>query len=246
MESRIKRAVASAAIAATCGSAMAAHPLVTDDTRTQGVGNHQLEFNTDWLRDSGVRGRIAAATYTYGVTPELDLFGNAPFSLSDPRGVGDVSIGGKWRFWEQGRSSIAVKPELLLPSGNAGRELGTGRTGAAFTVLTTHDFEPWTVHANIGFQVNRYRDTLQDEAGRRTIWRTSIAAAYALTEKSLLVFDIGAARHVERAVRANPAFALIGGIYAPAPDIDIDVGIRFGLNSAEVNRQVGAGITVRF
>lgn len=225
---------------------MAAHPLVTDDTGTQGTGNHQLEFNTDRFRDSGLRNRVAAFTYTYGASPSLDLFANLPYSLSTPSGISDVSVGGKWRFWEQDTTSIAIKPELLLPSGNVERELGTGRTGLLTTLLMTHDAEPWTFHANIGFQLTRYRDALREEAVRRTIWRASAAATYAVSEQTVLVLDVGTARNAERAVRANPAFALVGVIFSPTPDVDVDFGVKVGMNRAEVNRQVGAGLTIRF
>ena len=44
-----------AAVATACGllagaSAWAAHPLITDDTGTQGTGHWQLEINTDQTR----------------------------------------------------------------------------------------------------------------------------------------------------------------------------------------------------
>lgn len=246
MRTKLKSAVLTIAFSTICFPAMAAHPLVTDDTGTQDTGNHQLELNTDRFRDNGVRSRVAAVTYTYGVSPSLDLFANLPYGLSNPSGISDVSVGGKWRFWEQDKTSIAIKPELLLPSGKVDRELGTGRAGALTTLLLTHDAEPWTFHANVGFQVNRYRDGPRDEASRRTIWRASVAAAYPVNEKAVLVFDAGAARNPERASRANPAFALVGVIYSPTPDADVDIGVKVGLNSAEMNRQVGAGLTIRF
>lgn len=229
-----------------CRSAIAAHPLVTDDTATQGLGNHQLEFNTDQLRDSDFRTRVGAFTYSYGLQPNLDVFVNVPISISTPRGIGDLSLGAKWRFWEQQSSSIGLKPELLLPSGDVERELGTGRAGMAVTLLASHVFTPWTLHANVGFTMNRYKDSVSDDASRRTVWRLSAAASYAVNDTTAIVFDLGAGRNPERAVRANPAFALVGLIYTPYPEIDIDVGLKFGLNRAEVHRQLGAGLTLRF
>jgi hypothetical protein len=234
------------AFTSLCGHVIAAHPLVTDDTGTQDSGNHQVEFNTDWLRDNGARNHIAAATYSYGIRPDLDFFVNIPFSLSSPRGVSDVSVGGKWRFWDQAATSIAIKPELFLASGSVDRELGTGRAGMAFMLLATHVAEPWTLHANLGAQLIRYSDPIRDDGSRRTIWRASVAAAYAVSEQAVLVFDTGIARNLERSEKTNPAFAVIGVIYSPQQDIDLDVGLKIGLNRTEANRQSGIGLTIRF
>lgn len=229
-----------------CRPAIAAHPLVTDDTATQGLDNHQFEFNTDRLRDNDVRARVGALTYSYGLQPNLDVFVNVPISISRPRGMGDLSLGAKWRFWEQQSTSIGIKPELLLPSGNVDRALGTGRAGMAVTMLASHDFAPWTLHANVGFIMYRYKDVASDDVARRAVWRVSTAASYAVSDTVAVVFDLGAARNPERTIRANPAFTLVGLIYAPVPEIDLDVGVKFGLNRAEVHRQVGAGLTIRF
>lgn len=37
-----------AAVVLTSGTAFAAHPLITDDTGTQGQGKFQLEVNGEW------------------------------------------------------------------------------------------------------------------------------------------------------------------------------------------------------
>jgi hypothetical protein len=227
-------------------SAHAAHPLVTDDSSTQGRGNSQIELNADWARFAGETGRVAATTYSYGATDALDLYGNLPVSLSSPSGTGDLSFGAKWRFWQNERTSLAFKPELYLATGNASKGLGNGSASLGLTLIASHIVGRWGFDGNIGLTANRYREPPFDDARHLIVWRVSGALAYNLNARWTLVADTGAARNIEKAGKTNPAFILAGVIYTPRRNVDIDFGLRAGLNAAEVHRQAGAGLTVRF
>jgi hypothetical protein len=227
-------------------SAYAAHPLVTDDTSTQGRRNSQIELNSDWARFSGETGHTGAFTYSYGATDALDLYGNVPVSISSPSGKGDLSFGVKWRYWQNARSSLAVKSELFLPTGNEMKGLGNGSPSLGFTLLASHTSGRWGFDGNIGFTANRYRVPPFDDARHLIVWRISGAVIYSLTPHWVVVADAGVARNLEKAEKINPAFILVGAIYSQRNSIDIDIGIKAGLNAAEVNRQIGAGLTVRF
>ncbi|MGZ9712133.1 transporter [Glaciimonas sp. GNP009] len=227
-------------------SAFAAHPLVTDDTSTQDVGNRQLEVNTDWYKKQGDFSHVADVTFTYGVLSNVDLISDVPSTLSSPRGVNDGSLGIKWRFYEQGPISLAIKPILVLPTGNQNRSLGTGRSSGALTLIGTVDMSPWMFHGNIGVNVNRYALASDRQSNRDALWRASAAVSYSLTPKCSLVGDIGITRNSDVMSTINPAFMLTGLIYSPNKDVDLDAGIKFGLNSAEVSHQLGVGLTWRF
>jgi hypothetical protein len=227
-------------------SAWAAHPLVTDDTSTQGKGNYQVELNSDWARSAGETGHVAAFTLSRGTMDALDLYGNLPVSLTSPSGIGDLSFGAKWRFWQNERSSLAVKPELFLATGNAAKGLGKGSASLALTLIASHIVGRWGFDANIGITANRDRDPPFDDGRHLIVWRISGALAYTLTPRWTLVADTGIARNAEKAGKTNPAFILAGAIYTPRSNVDIDIGIKAGLTSVEVHRQAGAGLTVRF
>ena len=66
--------------------AQAAHPLVTEDTGTQGQGHYQFEFSVDQTRtaDAGavVHNRVFSTTLTYGLTDTLDVAISLPHLLS--------------------------------------------------------------------------------------------------------------------------------------------------------------------
>ena len=88
--------------------AYAAHPLISDDSGTQGAGNWQLEVNTDHTRtrDDGQTAwaRQLNTTLTRGVTDELDVAANLPLQRNSASGepaqsgVADVTVQAKWRF----------------------------------------------------------------------------------------------------------------------------------------------------
>ena len=227
-------------------SAFAAHPLATDDTGTQDAGNQQFEANTDWTRRNGVAGHVADFTYTYGLLSNVDVFSDLPVTATSPSGVNDASLGAKWRFYERGATSFAIKPVLLLPTGNQNVGLGTGRSSAAMTLIASIDRAPWAFHGNLGFAVNRYALAVDQQENRRLLWRASVAATYNLTQQWRFAADIGIARNQDVGSTINPAYFLTGVIYSPNQNVDLDAGIKFGLNNAEVNRQCGVGLTLRF
>lgn len=226
--------------------AWAAHPLVTDDTSTQGRGRSQVELNSDWSRFAGEKGHAAAFTYSYGTTDELDIYGNVPASLATPSGKGDISLGAKWRIWQTERTALALKPEVFFPTGDAMKGLGNGRTSFGVTLLASRVSGNWVWLGNIGVSANRYKVPPFEDARHLLAWRASTAVVYDLNAKWSILADIGIARNIENMGQQNPAYILFGAIYSPHENVDIDIGVKAGLNRTEVDRQVGAGLTVRF
>ncbi len=215
---------------------LAAHPLVTDDTFTQGLRNNQIELNTDRYADAGNVEQLAAFTYTYtyGAGETIDLFVNQPGRLSRPAGPQDLSVGAKWRIWQRNDTALAVKPELSLPTGDPARGLGTGRAGAALTLLTTISNGPWTVHANAGMSLARYRDPAARRLLRSRTWRASAAVTYAAADQWTILADTGVAQNPDRNSRIEPAFFLIGAIFSPHADLDLDIGVKAALDRRDV------------
>jgi len=94
---------------AACPS-WAAHPLITDDTGTQGKGKYQLELNGqyDWDEEEveGVSiksaGGEVAGTLSYGIAENVDLVFSMPYVWGkaevneiteyDEKGIGDAVL----------------------------------------------------------------------------------------------------------------------------------------------------------
>lgn len=228
----------------------AAHPLITDDPGTQGPGKHQLEINTDWTRHLGKSGHEGTLTYTYGTRADLDLFIDLPQSFLAQSGMRDVVIGTKWRWLENGPASLALKPSLSLPTGDANKGLGNGRASGTLLLIGAYEIEDWELLANLGVSVNRYQLATDRNSNHALIWRASAAVLYTVNEQWRLAADAGLVRNRDKTVSTSPAYFLAGVIYSPTQQLDLDAGMKWGLNcktcSEQTARQFGVGLTLRF
>lgn len=227
-------------------TAHAAHPLVSDDTGTQGVGGYQVEVNTDWLRDAGVKTRTATATLTRGMTESIDVYLDTPYALSQPTGFNDIGLGFKLRLFESDGLSVGLKPELSIATGNQDKQLGDGRSGGALTVLTQYELGAWTWLFNLGTELHRYSSLSSQDEYRRYINKASVGFTYQLDEQWLFVMDSGIQSHTNKSEKKAPRFALVGLIYNLSEDAELDVGYKKSLNHTETDRQIGVGVTFRF
>lgn len=237
----------------------ASHPLITDDTGTQGKGKFQLEINGetsyDKEKESGITvketGSEAAAVVSYGVLDNLDVVVGLPYQwnktkedsdvVSGEDGISDMSLEVKWMFYEKDGLSFALKPGVTLPTGDDGKGLGTGRMTYSMFFITTKEIEPWAFHFNAGYIRNENK---ADE--RKDIWHASLASTVAVMKDTQLVANVGAERNPDKSSTVDPAFILVGLIYSVSENFDIDFGVKFGLNKPETDRTLLAGMTVRF
>lgn len=235
------------AIFLLCNPVNAAHPLVTDDTATQGFRRQQVEFNSDRTSSGDQCSLSATATYSYGAHDDLDIYVNLPVTRSAAAtGINDIGIGAKWLWFSREHVTVALKPEMLLPTGNKNNGLGTGNVGAAFTGIVSYASSKFAVRGNAGMSAYRYAIAEVRNNSRSQIWRTSVAVAYHVTPTLSLVADTGMARNPQTASSSKPAFVILGLVYMPTKDLDLDLGVRRGLQSAEAERQFGVGYTLRF
>ncbi len=248
--------------AAAAAPVFAILPLITDDTGTQRPNKttHQVEFSFDRLRDrdAGIttKASVPGFTYTYGISDPLDVFigtSYARVSVNDPvggnarvNGIGDTALGVKWRFFEKDNLSLAIKPQIAFPTGDENKGLGTGRTSGAAALILTYEMEPMTLLANVAYFRNNYKLDADKTAFRSNLNRVSAAALVKVHEKVRLFGDVGSTTNADRTVSTRPAYFLFGAIYSPNKDLDLDVGLKLGLNSPEVDRTWSIGATFRF
>jgi hypothetical protein len=250
----------------------AAHPFITDDTGTQGKGNWQLELQGDLLRsertaDTGSgpveqKRKLNAfiPVLSYGILDSLDIqFGLSHVRLrttengvvtEDESGMSDSTLEVKWRFLEAGAFSLAVKPGLLLPTGDEAKGLGTGSTSWGVALLATYDAEPWTFLGNVAYSKARFK-LPQDAADNQSdLWRVSGGLSYAVAGDVRLVGEAGLRRNESRNDPYTPdktsQFAMIGIIYSPGKNMDFDAGFRKNLNDAEFDSAFLVGATFRW
>ncbi|MFA7381968.1 MAG: transporter [Desulfurivibrionaceae bacterium] len=235
-------------------AAFAAHPLITDDAGTMGTGKAQLELTGEYGHDK--EGGVTTKTWqgdaalTYGISEAVDLVIDLPYlhvKTSDDttslveNGFSDTSLAVKWRFYEDNGLSLALKPGLTLPTGDDEKGLGAGKATYSLFFVTSKEMDPWGFHLNLGYIRNE--NNLEEE---KNLWHASIASTLAVTENLTAVANLGVESNPDKLAGTDPAFVLAGLTYALSETIDLDCGIKYGLNDPETDYTVLAGVTWKF
>ncbi|MEW6215130.1 MAG: transporter [Nitrospirota bacterium] len=162
----------------------AAHPLITDDTGTQGKGNFELEIGAEYGHKYG--GEVKKKTLevvpvlAYGIADNIDIELCVPYQYIRTRdagttttedGISDVEVDLKWRFYEKDGLSFALRPLISLPTGDYERGLGTGKVTYSLLFFVTKEAKPWAFDLNLGYKRNENK---VDE--RKDIWHASLAS----------------------------------------------------------------------
>ncbi|MDH5202245.1 MAG: transporter [Nitrospirota bacterium] len=226
----------------------AAHPLITDDTGTQGKGKSQLEVNGEYSNDNGNTITEISATFSAGIRDNIDFVITVPYQFlrtkdeaghkTSENGISDMTIEMKWRFYEKDGLSLALKPGIIFSTGDADKGLGDGKNSYSLFFITTKEMEPFTFHVNLGYIKNRKE--------LRDIWHYSLAVEYKVTKPLRIVANVGGETNPDWNSHVHPLFLLGGVIYSVSENFDIDFGVKTGLNKAEADYTLLAGIMLRF
>jgi hypothetical protein len=236
------------------GPVFAAIPLITDDAGTQGKGRFQLEiageFGSD--KDEAVtnRGSEFPAALTYGIADVVDVVLSVPYvsrrsddsgSVTRERGISDLAVETKWRFYEKEGISLALKPGFTIPTGEEEKDLGNGKMTYYLLFIASKEMDPWAFHLNLAYLRN---NTSEDD--RENMWRASFASTFDVLKNLKIVGDIGIATNPESYSSTPPAYLLGGAIYSPTGNFDIGLGLKAGLTKPETDIAVRGGIAYRF
>ena len=246
--------IISAMILAFAADAFAAIPLITDDTGTQGKGNFQLELLGQYEHDS--KERIFAktagllATLTYGIIDPVDIILNVPYrawqtedsgSVVKGNGIADLAIEAKWRLYEEGGLSFALKPGFTIPTGDEQKGLGAGRMRYYLNLIATKKMRPWELDLNLAYIRNE--NTVGE---RKNIWFASFDVQAEVVENLKLALDAGVATNPDGSSNTPLAYILGGLIWSLRENFDIGLGVKGGLTRPETDISVRGGITWRF
>lgn len=261
-----KTALLASALMLSSTPLFAAMPLQTDDTGTQGKGHSQIETGFESVSDkeneAGVSckttGGAVSTTISYGLTDTIDLVAGVPWEwytekengakVADGHGFGDLALQIKWRFYDNADAgfSLALKPGITIPTGDERKGLGTGKVTGDVTLIATREAELASYHVNLGYSRNEYKLDEDNASSRKNIWHASVAAELNVTDRLRAVGDIGIETASEKESDTDPAYILGGLIYAVSDNTDLDIGIKGGLNDAEPDTTLLAGVTMRF
>lgn len=236
---------------ACAGEAFAAHPLLTEDTGTQGAGKFELELGNAWTRDGGQRAYEFGPQLSYGVLPNLDGIvrptWNALRTAGDEttttaRGAGDTVVDVKWRFYEAAAISFATRAGIAAPTGDSARGLGAGSATYHVLAVASVPAAPLALHANLGYTRAR-----GDAVNRRDLFHASAAGVVTIDSGwQLLLYDIAVDTNPERARSTPLSIVRVGAIYTVRQGCDVDFGYQTRLNQAAPARILLAGLTLRW
>lgn len=222
-------------------NAHAAHPLITEDTGTQGAGRYQLEvFAEEFkLRSTGRKEDVYTGVLSYGIGETADVQLGLPWYRTGPDGVGDASLDLKWRFFRRNAVSLALKPGFTLPTGDERDGRGTGKLTYGSLIIVSWEPGAIAVHAHAGFWRN------ENKLGERESLRQLAAAA---------TYQVSNVRFVGELTReTNPVpgggtirYSTLGAIWGMTRDVDLDIGWRQGNGSAPVDEALLIGATLRW
>ncbi len=242
------------ACALSSAPVFAAHPLITEDTGTQGQGRFQLELTAELGSDTerGVETRSAgyATVLTYGLRDNLDVLVTLPYtrvrteidgSATSAAGVGDVGLDAKWRFFERADLSVALKAGLSYPSGEETEGLGAGYWNYSVNLVTSYAHGPWGYHLHLGYWRNR--NTLGEIP---QIHHASVALTYQASDAWRLVADIGNDTSPDRSYEEDRVFLTLGAIFSLRENFDLDLGLRRALSDPEIDNTLLLGMAWRF
>ena len=241
-----------AALAAPVTTLHAAHPLIGEDTGTQGRGNFELELGTQTSHAAGgARIRELDPQLSFGPLENVDLIvrpgyfwlgGQAADSAGRRRGFGATALDVKWRGVERAPWSIGTRAGFDLPTASKG--LGPRQPGAHALVMLTYDEAPLLATANIAY--TRAPRDADDPLQRRDQWRISAGALANVTEDVRIAGDVALAQSPRSDERRLSAVGLLGVIVRTPWHFDVDAGYQFALDRVAPSGIWLLGATLRW
>lgn len=150
------------ALQALSATASAGPPFQTDDPEPVPFGHYELYVSSSSDGTAAEADPAAPAMeFNWGGLPNVEIHSVLRFGATVPAsgratyGLLDTELGMKYRFIEQTgrRPAVAIFPMVELPTGNASRGLGVGRTSYRLPLWIEKDLGPWTAYGGGGYQI---------------------------------------------------------------------------------------------
>jgi len=240
--------VLAAIVAAIATPVHAAHPLLSEDTGTQGTGHVELELGGAYARDGELRAFEFGPQLSAGLAERVDLIvrptwienRSAGEAGTRASGAGDTALDGKWRFYDGDAISLATRVGILVPSGNASRGLGQGKWSFHGVLAAQGSTGQWTLIGNLGY----VQDPVAGE--RSSLWYVTAAAVWQPADRLRFSAEAAAYTPPDLARTTWQAVARIGAIVSITSWLDVDAGYQFRLNHAAPVQVLLAGATIRW
>jgi hypothetical protein len=243
------RGIGIIAVTAALGTqrAFAAHPLVTEDTATQGVGNVELENGFSGVRSGSFWVFEYQPQISYGLLTALDVIVQPSWFVEHITpgptidGSGDTNFDVKWRFFGAAPWSLAIRAGITAATNQRGLGLPDGKTSEHALLVLTYDESPLAVHLNGGLIVNPYGAGL-----KRNLGHFSTAVMWNVNAALILTSEVAVETNPDPLRSSWGGSVLAGAVYTVRPGLDLDLGYQVGINAAVAAQTWLGGITYRF
>jgi len=141
------------------GVALAGPPFQTDDPEPTPYRYYEIYLNSETSHDGNVvSGTLPSLEVNYGLMPNVQFSVSLSNAVSHTAsagwnsGLGDTTIGCKVRFIQQSSwiPDVSFYPSVMLPSGNAKLDLGSGQTKTLLPLWAQKDVAGWEVFGGGG------------------------------------------------------------------------------------------------
>jgi len=250
----------------TASAAMAGPPLATDDAGTVDVGKLEVELNGSYTDDKettfGVTTKCSRADAELKIS--TGLYKNLGVSLAIPYninervkeddqmvgradGFGDMTLEIKYAFAEISGISFAIKPAIIMPTGQYRDGLSEGRWQFDTTLIATKEFAEgaYALHANLGYGHHSYRDDEVRDSTRSDLWSGSIAGEAEVAKGLFAVAELGLATTADNTITELSACATTGARYEINDFLEINAGVKLGLTKPEDDFSILYGLVLK-
>ncbi len=255
---------------AAAGTTLAAPPLATDDAGTVDVGKVEIELNSSYGYDTQTTDGITTKTnatgggvkITTGIYKDLGISLAIPYTfklrrfetdgtdtaISNIDGLGDMILEVKYKFAELAGINLAIKPNIIMPTGEYKNGLSEGHWHGGALLIATKEFADgaYSLHANAGYEHHNYRTNVIKSTTHEDLWSTSIAGEAEVAKGLFVVADFGISTNPDKTTNELPVYALTGLRYEINDHLDVDAGVKFGLTKPETDVTALYGLVLKF
>lgn len=229
---------------ASAPPAFAAHPLLTEDTGTQGAGRYELELGFAQARNGDTKALEFGPQLSYGALDNLDLIARPTWLYArgsgTTQGFGDTGLDFKWRMPSQSQLTFGVRAGVNLPTGDDDKGLGNGKASPHATLIATYAAAVWLLSLNADYVY----DALVGD--RRNLWGASAAAVYSANAVWKFSAELGSATNPVMSQTSWLTVARFGAIATVAEGLALDAGYQIRLTRAAPVQVILAGATLHW
>ena len=242
-----RQAAFAAALSSCAWPVLAAHPVLTEDTGTQGAGGFELEMGLAQARDGGVSALEFGPQLSYGARDNLDLIARPTWLYvrgagdgGTTQGFGDTGVDFKWRYPASGPLTFGVRAGIDVPTGDGDKGLGNGKASPHGMLIATYIAGSWLLAANVDYV---YDPLIGD---RRNLWGASAAAVYTANGTWRFSAEVATAMNPDASRASWLTVSRFGAIATVVRGFDVDAGYQVRLTRAAPVQVILAGATLRW